>query len=76
MGRTLTQFEKWLRAIGLDGYGGGILLFVPGFISDAFGLLLLFPPTRHVARAFLKQRFRTRVYRYGPGPAAGNIIDV
>ena len=28
MGRTLTQFEKWLRAIGLDGYGGGILLFV------------------------------------------------
>ena len=57
-------------------FTGGILLFVPGFISDAFGLLLLFPPTRHVARAFLKQRFRTRVYRYGPGPAAGNIIDV
>jgi adenosylcobinamide-phosphate synthase len=28
MGRTLTQFEKRLRAMGLDGYGGGILLFV------------------------------------------------
>jgi adenosylcobinamide-phosphate synthase len=28
MGWTLTQFEKRLRAIGFDGYGGGILLFV------------------------------------------------
>ena len=28
MGWTLTQFEKRLRAIGFDGYGGGILLFL------------------------------------------------
>jgi adenosylcobinamide-phosphate synthase len=28
MGWTLTKFEKGLRAVGLDGYGGGILLFV------------------------------------------------
>jgi UPF0716 protein FxsA len=58
-------------------FSGGILLFVPGFITDAFGLLLLFPPTRHLVRGMLKRRFSTRVYRYGPGPgASGNVIDV
>ena len=29
---------------------GGMMLIVPGFVTDAFGLLLLFPPTRAVAR--------------------------
>jgi UPF0716 protein FxsA len=43
---------------------GGLLLIVPGFITDAFGLLLLFPPTRAVARAIVKRRFRVRVYGY------------
>ncbi len=28
MGWTLTRFEKLLRAMGLDGYGGGVLLFL------------------------------------------------
>jgi adenosylcobinamide-phosphate synthase len=28
MGATLSAFERGLRAIGLDGYGGGIILFV------------------------------------------------
>jgi adenosylcobinamide-phosphate synthase len=28
MGTTLSAFERGLRAIGLDGYGGGIILFV------------------------------------------------
>ena len=28
MGRTLSQLENWLRRQGLDGYGGGIALFV------------------------------------------------
>ena len=58
-------------------FSGGILLFIPGFITDVFGILLLFPPTRHLARSALKHRFRTRVYRYGPGPSGNsNIIDV
>lgn len=30
---------------------GGMLLFVPGFISDAFGLLLLTPWTRPIVRS-------------------------
>jgi UPF0716 protein FxsA len=29
---------------------GGLLLLVPGFITDFIGLLLLFPPTRALAR--------------------------
>jgi UPF0716 protein FxsA len=67
---------------------GGIMLVVPGFITDACGLLLLFPPSRALARRFLKRRFR--VYTFGtpaprpgrpdpgPGPYAGpdDVIDV
>jgi UPF0716 protein FxsA len=41
---------------------GGLLLIVPGFVSDAMGLLLLLPPTRSLARAWVKRRFRLRVY--------------
>jgi len=29
---------------------GGLLLIIPGFITSAIGLLLLFPPTRYVLR--------------------------
>jgi UPF0716 protein FxsA len=60
-------------------FTGGILLFVPGFVTDALGLLLLIPPTRHLVRSLLKRRFRTRVIRYGPGPygsSGPNVIDV
>ena len=63
-------------------FTGGILLLVPGFITDAAGLFLLIPPTRHLVRSALKRRFRTRIVRYGPGPSGPygssgpNIIDV
>ena len=30
---------------------GGLLLIVPGFITDAIGLLFLFPPTRALGPA-------------------------
>ncbi|MEY7973208.1 FxsA family protein [Saccharomonospora xinjiangensis] len=41
---------------------GGLLIFVPGFVSDVAGLLLLLPPTRAlVRRAWLK-----RLKRRGP----------
>jgi UPF0716 family protein affecting phage T7 exclusion len=39
---------------------------VPGFITDACGLLLLFPPTRALARRFFKRRLR--VYTFGTFP--------
>jgi UPF0716 protein FxsA len=34
---------------------GGTLLLTPGFITDIFGLFLLLPPTRAVARRLLKR---------------------
>ena len=34
---------------------GGTLLLAPGFITDIFGLLLLIPPTRAIARSVLKR---------------------
>jgi UPF0716 protein FxsA len=40
---------------------GGALLLTPGFISDVLGLLLLFPPTRAVARRILVRRFAHRM---------------
>lgn len=45
----------------------GALLLTPGFVTDTFGLLMLFPPTRAAVRALLLRRFRTHldVYRTG-----------
>lgn len=52
---------------------GAILLLVPGFVGDALGLLLLFPPTRAIFRAFLKRRFQiVTIRRSGPD----DVIDV
>jgi UPF0716 protein FxsA len=33
---------------------GGTLLLTPGFVTDVFGLLLLIPPTRAIARRLLR----------------------
>lgn len=48
--------------------GAGALLLTPGFLSDIFGLLMLFPPTRVIFRGFLmrragkKGRFATQIF--------------
>lgn len=34
----------------------GVLLVIPGFVTDALGLLLLFPPIRAVARRVVSRR--------------------
>jgi UPF0716 protein FxsA len=51
---------------------GGTLLLTPGFISDVFGLLLLIPPTRALARRLLKRlaigRFTVVGFPGGRGP--------
>jgi UPF0716 protein FxsA len=39
---------------------GGLLLLVPGFITDAIGLLLLLPPTRALARGVALRNRRAR----------------
>jgi UPF0716 protein FxsA len=43
----------------LDGalvLAGGMLLLLPGFVSDAIGLLVLFPPTRAFLRRLVRRR--------------------
>jgi len=56
----------------------GVLLFVPGFVTGALGLLLLIPPARLAVRSAVRRRFRGRVHRLGPGGPGGpgDIIDV
>lgn len=57
---------------------GGALLLTPGFITDVFGLTLLFPPTRAVVRSGLARALRRRIIggrvifrRRGPAPPPG-----
>jgi UPF0716 protein FxsA len=40
---------------------GGLLLIVPGFITDVIGAFLLLPPTRALARALLTRNLQSRV---------------
>ena len=52
---------------------GGTLLLTPGFLTDIFGLFLLLPPTRAIARRLLKRltigRFAVvSMSRGGPSP--------
>jgi UPF0716 protein FxsA len=41
----------------------GVLLLVPGFVTDFFGLLLLLPPVRAGARGLVRRRCALRVAR-------------
>lgn len=55
----------------------GVLLIVPGFISDAVGLLLLIPPVRIGVRTMLLGSFRRRTsfaFRFVDG--IGRRIDI
>jgi UPF0716 protein FxsA len=60
---------------------GGVLLIVPGFVTGLVGLILLFPPTRRIARGTVKRRFVGRVTYFGPATDNGrldgpDIIDI
>jgi UPF0716 protein FxsA len=68
--------QRGLRAIDLETPGaapiiGGILLVVPGFITDALGLVLLAPPVRRAAAARLRDARRQRRGQGGRG-----VIDL
>jgi UPF0716 protein FxsA len=70
MNRLLAAAEKGESPVGpaLDGMGifvAGLLLLLPGFLSDAIGLLLFVPPLRRWLIAFV---FR-RVLQGGTHPA-------
>jgi UPF0716 protein FxsA len=55
--------------------GAGVLMMTPGFVTDAVGLLVLFPPTRAVIRRYLRRRFEVRVFGDHGGRDDG-VIDV
>ena len=57
----------------------GALLLTPGFATDAFGLLLLFPPSRAVVRRVVLRKLAARATSIGrdPGGSGGpGVIDV
>ena len=54
----------------------GVMLMIPGFVTDIIGLLLLFPPTRKLVRILLIGRF-VRIYAIGRrGAQATRVIKV
>jgi UPF0716 protein FxsA len=50
---------------------GGALLLTPGFVTDVFGLLLLIPPTRAIARRLLSGYAARRFVVVGVGGDPG-----
>ena len=49
---------------GLLGFLGGVLLVIPGFVTDALGALLLIAPTRALARRWLSRHYAGRAMRF------------
>ena len=53
----------------------GALMLTPGFLTDAVGLVLLFPPTRIAVRSVVVRRYSKRItaagWSGGPGAPAG-----
>ncbi|MEO6512577.1 MAG: FxsA family protein [Nocardioides sp.] len=65
---------------------GGTLMLSPGFVTDAFGILLILPFTRPVARRLLTQVVSKRLVMVGPptqrrprpgtdGPTNGPVVQ-
>lgn len=58
---------------------GGVLLMVPGFITDVFGALLLAPPTRALGRRLIERNFASttmrRAVRFSRRPAQPYDVD-
>ncbi len=72
--RTLAKIQAEMQAGRLPaselGQGmlilvAGVLLMTPGFITDAFGLLLLIPPIRRLALAFFTRHLKSRIVIQG-----------
>jgi UPF0716 protein FxsA len=55
---------------------GGVLLMVPGFITDVVGACLLLAPTRALLRPLLLRNAQRRVFVRAAGYARGRAYDV
>jgi UPF0716 protein FxsA len=54
----------------------GILLFIPGFITDLLGLLILLPPVRRSFAATFGRALRRQADRAGTAPDRPSVIDL
>src|SRR3954468_7517541 len=54
---------------------GGALLLTPGFITDIFGLLFLFPLTRVLVRRLIVRRATLRMMRVATPPGRARDVD-
>lgn len=54
----------------------GILLFIPGFITDLIGLLILLPPVRRSFAATFGRALRQQTNRAGGAPDRPSVIDL
>ena len=58
---------------------GGLLLIVPGFITDGVGVLLLLAPSRSVARGAITRNFQSRLVvaatRFSRAPRSDYDVD-
>lgn len=69
--RRVVDFSRYELSRGtiptasiLDGicvFAGGLLLLTPGFVTDAFGFLLLFPGTRILFKAMLLKFIKKKI---------------
>jgi UPF0716 protein FxsA len=74
--RRLDRGEVPTREL-LDGVvvlGGGLMIMVPGFLSDALGLLLMIGPVRHVLIRATGSRVARRVQNMDTG--RWTVIDI
>ena len=64
---------------GALGVLGGLLLIIPGFITDAAALCLLVAPSRRLVRRGVAHRFHGRIVRtasrFSKPPASGYDVD-
>jgi UPF0716 protein FxsA len=55
----------------------GLLLFLPGFLTDIVGLILFIPPVRDAAWRFLKRRLHVvDISGFRRGPRSDQTIDL
>jgi UPF0716 protein FxsA len=55
---------------------GGVLLIIPGLVSDAIGVCLLLPPTRAVVRPLLVRNLHSRLVTRATQFSRGRSYDV
>jgi len=49
---------------GALGFLGGVLLVIPGFVTDALGAVLMLPSTRALTRRWISRRYASRVLSF------------